>query len=84
MKQRRVRRESFDRIEQGHEFLILDLDQSQCLLGNLFGIGGNRRHLFAGEADHVICEHRHVVNLPADLDPPSIPTDNDGSHPRQF
>ena len=83
MKQRRARGQSFTRIEQGRQFLVLDVDFFQRLLGDFLGVGGHRRDLFASETHHPVGEHGHIVDLPANLDAFDIEACDNSPHSRQ-
>ena len=53
---RRVRLERGVQIDDERQRLVLDLDQPQGVLGDLFGVGGNRRDLVADEAHGLLKE----------------------------
>ena len=52
--------ERLGKVEQGLEYLIVDLDELECLVGGLLGLGGDDRHLLVLVA-HEVLEDQAVV-----------------------
>ena len=52
--------ERLGKVEQGLEHLIVDLDELECLVGGLLGLGGDDRHLLVLVANQVL-ENQAVV-----------------------
>ena len=52
--------ECLGKVEQRLEHLVVDLDELECLVGGLLGLGGNDRHLFVLVTDEVL-ENQAVV-----------------------
>ena len=52
--------ERLGKVEQGLEHLIVDLDELECLVGGLLGLGGDDRHLLVLVA-HQVLENQAVV-----------------------
>ena len=52
--------ECLGKVEQGLEHLVVDLDELECLVGGLLGLGGDNRHLLVLIA-HQVLENQAVV-----------------------
>ena len=52
--------ECLGKVEQGLEHLVVDLDELECLVGGLLGLGGDDRHLLVLIA-HEVLENQAVV-----------------------
>ena len=52
--------ECLGKVEQGLEHLVVDLDELECLVGGLLGLGGDDRHLLVLVA-HEVLENQAVV-----------------------
>ena len=52
--------ERLGKVEQGLEHLVVDLDELECLVGGLLGLGGDDRHLLVLVA-HQVLEDQTVV-----------------------
>ena len=52
--------ERLGKVEQGLEHLVVDLDELECLVGGLLGLGGDNRHLLVLIA-HEVLEDQAVV-----------------------
>ena len=52
--------ECLGKVEQGLEHLVIDLDELECLVGGLLGLGGDDRHLLV-LITHEVLENQAVV-----------------------
>ena len=52
--------ECLGKVEQGLEHLVVDLDELECLVGGLLGLGGDNRHFLVLVA-HQVLENQTVV-----------------------
>jgi hypothetical protein len=66
MKQRRVRLDRLEGVEQRFHLLVLDVDQFHRLFGNRLAVGRHRRYFLADKPDSAVGEDRHIVDFPAD------------------
>ena len=62
MQQRPTRPDRCKRIGNKRQLLVLNVNQIQCLLGNLGADRGHRCHGFSNVADSVAGEDRHVFH----------------------
>ena len=63
--QRRARPHRLQRVVDGRQLLVLNVDQRRRALGRLLVVRGNGGHRVADEAHHVVREHRRVLDPPA-------------------
>ena len=81
--QRRAGPRRLDRVEDGRELVVLDLDQPERLLGRLAVLGRHRGHLLADEADLVAGQDGHVAHRAADAVRRQVPARQHRVHARQ-
>ncbi len=68
VQQRRARANRFDRIGDIRQFLVLHIDQIQCLLGDLVIVCGDGCNRLANVAHAVLGQKRHIFHAQTDHD----------------
>ena len=81
MKQRRLRRDCFQRIEQRRHLLVLDIDKLDSLFSDCLALRRDSRDFLADKPDHPVGEDRHVVDFSADQKPVDVFSRNNRMHP---
>ena len=65
VQERRVVLERVERLKDGWQFLVLDLDQVERVLRDVLVVGGHGRDALAKEAHPLVGQHRHVLHVAA-------------------
>ena len=72
--------QSFDRIIDVRELLVLNIDQSNRLFRDLLIIGRHRRHRIAAHPDFVVSQDRLVLHARADVNIFNVRAGQHGAH----